>query len=596
MQEQLNFRQTLVFRAVLYLAFSITLLAGLSIAVVYYHQRTQLQSKVLEAGYGFLDSYVNESRDSIAKGQSRSFQDVMDSVARIDELKEVAAYARSGLMTYLSGQVTVGKPFVHDERTGALENPNRKPYDETRGRYRRTDWNLRDHHETAQAVEHTKEKKTEGKVCGGCHFVLPEDLEIPAGDSVHRLHGDEADFYYALRAEQACIQCHTNWREGEPAGYLRVTMDTSSVSAKSREIVLGNMAVLAAVVVPAGIAIILVFYLMLYRPIRALAVNIADLTKGEGDLTRRLDSSAKSEMGLLSRRFNGFIGKIQEIVSSIKDHSGHLHDSAKDLHDQSSRITQNNGKIAEQLATVNLQAREVQGAAGAVNHAIGTISENFDTVRRVLEQTRDIALRNKASTQAASGSVDEFFTTMTGLQSQSSEVAGQLQQIDVIADQTNLLALNAAIEAARAGEHGRGFAVVADEVRSLATQTAELTRSIKGILSGFTKNMEHARTAMGATRDQMEKVSDSSLVTEQELSRTTEQIRSLAGEVDTVSNAVKQQTKLTETMVTTLSEASNEADATLQIAEQLNQLSRNLMSTVEAVELQTSKFRTDAGG
>jgi hypothetical protein len=106
MQVPLNFRQTLIFRAVLYLAISIVILATLSITVVYFHERTQLENRVLEAGQSLLDSYVNESWDSIAKGQARSFQDVMDNVALIDEIKETALYAPSGLMTYQSGQST----------------------------------------------------------------------------------------------------------------------------------------------------------------------------------------------------------------------------------------------------------------------------------------------------------------------------------------------------------------------------------------------------------------------------------------------------------------------------------------------------------
>jgi methyl-accepting chemotaxis protein len=369
-------------------------------------------------------------------------------------------------------------------------------------------------------------------------------------------------------------------------------MDTSFVNAQSREIVLGNMAVLAAVVIPAGIAIILIFYLMLYRPIRALVESIDDLTKGGGDLTSRLDDRAHSEMGLLSRLFNGFINKIHDIVVSIKANMLAVHDSVRDLHDQGSRITRSNGEIADHLATISSQAREVQGAASAVNTAIVTIRENFDNVTDVLVQTRTNASENKASTQAASSSVGEFFATMATLKLQSKEVVGQLQQIDSIADQTNLLALNAAIEAARAGEHGRGFSVVADEVRNLANQTAQLTQSIKEILGEFTKNMDRAGTTMSSTREQMEKVSESSLATEEELTRATGQIQTLSSEIDTVRNAVQQQTTLTDTIVSTIIEASNEADATLQIAERLAQLSQNLMHSVGAVQAETSKFKT----
>ena len=593
MQDQLKFRGTLVFRAILYLALSIAILASLSIAFVYFSERAQLEDKVVKAGNGLLDSYVNESWDSIAKGQSRSFQDVMDNVARIDEVKETALYAPSGLMTYLSGQITVGKPFVRNEKTGALENPSLKAYEETRGRYRRPDWNLRDHHETEKAKQHTSEKESEGRACADCHFAMPDDLQITDGKSAYRLGDKEANFYYPLLAERECIHCHANWQEGNAVGFLRLTMDSSFVNAQSRETILSNMGVLAAVIIPAGIAIILLFYLMLYRPIRALVQSIDDLTKGEGDLTSRLDERANSEMGLLSRLFNGFISKVHDIVVSIKTNMTAVHNSAHDLHNQSSRISHSNGEIAAHLATVSNQAREVQGAAGAVNTAIDTIGESFDNVRSVLVQTRTNALENKASTQAASSSVDDFFETITLLKSQSKEVAGRLQQIDTIADQTNLLALNAAIEAARAGEHGRGFAVVADEVRALAGQTAKLTHSIKDILGDFTGNMDRASTAMNITRSQMDKVSESSLATEEELARATGQSQTLSDEIEKVRTEVHRQTTLTDTIVSTIFDASNEADATLQVAERLEKLSQDLTHSVEAVQTETVKFKTN---
>jgi methyl-accepting chemotaxis protein len=180
------------------------------------------------------------------------------------------------------------------------------------------------------------------------------------------------------------------------------------------------------------------------------------------------------------------------------------------------------------------------------------------------------------------------------LKNQAVEVAGQLQQIDNIADQTNLLALNAAIEAARAGDQGRGFAVVAEEVRSLANKTAELTHSIKVILGEFTQNMNRAGLAMGSTRDQMAKVSESSLATEGELSLATERIQALSGEIETVRNAVAQQTALTDEIVSTIFEASNDADTTLQIAEHLAELSQDLMRSVDAVKTETSKFKVNS--
>jgi methyl-accepting chemotaxis protein len=594
MQGQLSFRQTLIFRVVFYLAICILILASSSIAVVYFYQHNQLERKVLQAGQGLIDSFVNESWDSIAKGQSRSFQDVMDNVARIDEVIQTALYAPSGLMTYLSGHVTLGKPFVHNERTDALENPNQELYDETHGRYRRSDWNLRDHHQTQTAQKHIQKQEAADKACANCHFVVPKEIKDAAGQVTHQMRDKQADFYYKLQAERTCIHCHSNWQQGETVGFLRLTMDTGFVNEQSREIVLGNMAVLAAVVIPAGAAIILVFYLMLYRPIHFLVDSIHDLTKGEGDLTHRLDDRANNEMGLLARLFNEFLTKIHSIVASIKDNMGRVYDSARDLNDQSSHITHSNGEIANHLNTVSLQAKEVLDAAGAVNTAIDTISQSFENVSSVLAQSRDTALENKSSTHKASDLMDESFAITEALHNQSKEVASHLQQIDTIADQTNLLALNATIEAARAGEHGRGFSVVADEVRNLSNKTAQLTSSIKDILGEFMQNMERVGIALNGTRDQMERVSQSSVATEQDLAQTTGQIQALSEEIDTVRNAVHLQTTQTGTIVSTISVATNEADETLKVAEKLAQLSQDLMQSVDAVQTETSKFKTNS--
>lgn len=593
MQEQLNFRQTLVFRALLYLAVSIAILASLSITAVYFYQHAELENKVLAAGRAYLNSFVNESRDSIVKGQARTFQGVMDNIALIDEIKETALYAPSGLMTYLSDQDTVGLPFVHDAVSGAFGNPNQKLFDDNHGRYRRSDWNLRNHNETETALLHIEEKKADGKVCSACHFTLPPELTFDADGYAALLKENEADFYFKLLAEPSCIGCHSNWESGGTAGFLRLTMNTDFVNARSREIVFSNIAVLSSVVIPAGAAIVLVFYLVLYRPIRALVDSIEDLTKGEGDLTRRLNDDSRGEMGLLSRLFNGFINKIHDIVVAIKNNITHVDQAARNLHDLGKRITQSNASIATHLSSVTRQAHEVQGATNQVTSAIDNIGGSFNSVKSVLLQTRDNAVQNKTSTQAASHAVNDFYQTVEILKNQSKEVVGQLQQIDTIADQTNLLALNAAIEAARAGEHGRGFAVVAEEVRTLATQTAQLTQSIKEIIGEFSRNMDLAGTAMGSTHQQMEQVSQSSTATEQELMRATQQIQSLSDEIEVVRNAVHRQTDQTNGIVSTIVEASKGADSTLKVAEQLAQVSRDLMRSVEAVQAQTCKFKTN---
>ena len=587
---RLTFTRSIVFRAVLFLGISIALVAALALGVVYYQQDRLLEKRILSNGYSLLDTYVDETRDSIAKGQRNTFQHAIESVARIDEVKGTALFSRYGLMVYKSGKVTVGKPFVHDPQTGAFHNPNTELYEKSNGSYRRPGWNTRDANESPQAQAHTADKGPED--CKGCHYQIPAGLDFSEDLKAHALQDEQARFYFALPVEQECVVCHTNWSPGEKAGTLRLTLDTSFATEQKMENLRGTLLVLAAVLLPATIVILLVFRLMVYRPIHGLVHNIDDLTQGEGDLTRRLDDRAKGEMGVLSRLFNEFIQKIHAIVVSIKRHMRSVHHSAGELEQQSGAITESNGAIAKRLDAIASHAEEVRGASSEVTTSVHSIHGDITGIVEVIEQTQQSSRDANASTRKASAKVGEFFEKMSGLREQSDEVVAQLQKIYQIADQTNLLSLNAAIEAARAGESGRGFAVVAGEVRNLAQETAELTRSIDEILKSFTNNMAHAGEIMEQTRSQMEQVSEASHTTEAELGTAVGQVHTVYDEFQRVHEAVNRQNQLTEEIVSTILEASEQANLSKEVADRLADLASSLMQSVKEVESETSKFRT----
>ncbi len=584
---QLRFTRSIVFRAMLYLAVSIVLIAALSVAAVLYQQDRMLSERIVREGYSLLDSYVTETRDSIAKGQPRTFQDVIDNVARIDTVTDTALFSRARLMVYRSGEVTVGKPFLRGN-DGALRNPNEALYRESHGRFRRADWNLRDAHETEQAKAHTATLEPDG--CGECHVQVEPAIAFEE-NLAHRLEEERAVFYHALPVERECIACHTNWKPGEDAGYLRLTMDTRFAAEQKAENMRGILLVLGAVLVPAVVVILVVFRLMVYRPIHALIGSMADLTRGDGDLTRRLEAKGRHEMGTLSRLVNRFIGKIHEIVTAIKSQMGSVHSAAGHLNTQSEQIAGSTREIAARLETIAAHADEVKLAATEVTTAVEVIERDMASTVEVVEKTRGTARTNNEQTRKASEKVEEFFAKMTDLRRQSDEMVSLLAKIGAIADQTNLLSLNAAIEAARAGDSGRGFAVVADEVRNLALQTTTLTHSINEIIGAFTGDMEQAGRIMEETQSGMEGVAASSVVTERELGETAERIQTLYGEFQRVNEAVLRQQQLTETIVATILEASEGAHMTREVTDRLRELAGDLMESVRSVEAETSKFR-----
>jgi len=589
MEEKMRFTQSLVFRALLYLGISIVLVAALAVTGVVYHQDKVLQEKLIRDGYGLLEKLVTETRDSIAKGQPRTFQEIIDNAVRVDEVKATALYARSRLMTYRSGEVTVGMPFVFEKERGVLENPNRKRYEESDGRYRRSDWNLRDGHESERAQKHVEKFSTDR--CGQCHVKLP-DIQFDEQNRAYRLHSGKADFYYALPVERGCVDCHTNWEVGERAGYLKLTLDSTFAAEQKRENLQGIFLILAAVLIPGAVVMLAVFRFMIYRPLHALINSIEDLSGGEGDLTRRLDSRGSDEMSLLSRLFNRFVEKIHTIVVAIKGQMEAVHSSASDLSERSGAITDHNREIASRLGSVVDSAGEVRSAAEQVSGTIGTIRGDIEATVEVIESTCQSAGKNRAATESLCDKVDDFHQRMNDLSQRAQQMLDQLGKIDEIATQTNLLSLNAAIEAARAGESGRGFAVVADEVRSLAQQTAELTHSINEIVGSFTQDMDRAGGIMTETQQEMGAIADASATTENELGEAARRSRALSSEFGRVDEAAGHQRQLTEAITETLLQASEEAEQTRENSEQLRSLAQQLLDAVRQVEGETSKFHT----
>ena len=400
---------------------------------------------------------------------------------------------------------------------------------------------------------------------------------------------------------EACVNCHnshpdtprTGWKLGDVRGVLEINSDISEQIAAGTVTSTKIVSVLVVMLLVVMLSIYTVYKLVIAKKLAALDASVNELTAGSSDLTKRLDESGKDEISKLAKGFNIFLDNHCNFIREISVSADHLSESSAGMLNITSKARDDSAEQKNQIAMVATAVNEM--AATVVEVASNTASAD-ESARKAKDETvigLEVVEENIRITNTLSEEIKGAADVIQSLKVDSEGIGKVLDVIKGISEQTNLLALNAAIEAARAGEQGRGFAVVADEVRTLASKTQESTVEIQQMIERLQQGTDSAVNVMDKG---IETVSASV----KQATQTGETLRVITAAVNNISDinaqiasAIEEQSIVAEEInknvvnVDGLAQQNDQSSENISTAnEQLRILADNLASTV-------SKFKID---
>lgn len=354
---------------------------------------------------------------------------------------------------------------------------------------------------------------------------------------------------------------------------------------------LSNALTVLALTMSVVLAAIILIPRMIIRPLTHLEKLIAALADGGGDLTQRLPADGSNETARLAKQVNRLLEFLQTMIAEAQDHIRVMDHGVKGLlssaEQTGQRASQQSSSVEQVLTAVHQMQQAIQEiAANAQNTSTESDQANHDV------QISGRAIRESSSqVDSLSKEIEQAVNLISQLETESNNIVSVLDVIGGIAEQTNLLALNAAIEAARAGEAGRGFAVVADEVRTLASRTQQSTQDIQEMIERLQQGVAGSVKAMKGASEQVTATVESARIASDALSGIMSGINTINSMSAQIATATEEQSVVANHINDTVHDINEQSDRLSELAEGTRGASHDLERSVQAVSGHMGRFR-----